>query len=227
MYVICSGSTQEVTAYLRYNEWLADHEWVVLLCGYCEHTTVLQRTKWVHDEEVTGYDEDGEELSEFPITTYYLYPQTDVTIPAPHADMPGNVKEDYNEARKIFCASARSAAALLRLAIQKLCKELGEPGENINKDIGNLVKKGLPKHIQEALDIVRVVGNESVHPGEINVRDQPDVAKDLFFLVNEIVDDRISKYRRQAEINTIYQTLPLSKLKGIEERDKPNSKSNE
>jgi len=45
--------------------------------------------------------------------------------PLPHPEMPEAVKLDYDEARKVFRDSPRSSAALLRLAIQKLCKELG------------------------------------------------------------------------------------------------------
>ena len=97
-----------------------------------------------------------------------LYPQTCVA-PIPVADMPQNVKNDYEEARAIFSQSPRGAAALLRLAIQKLTVSLGENGKDLNESIGNLVKRGLRADIQKALDVVRVVGNNAVHPGELNV----------------------------------------------------------
>ena len=61
--------------------------------------------------------------------------------------MPNAVSADYEEARAVYQDSPRSSAALLRLAIQKLCMELGQPGKNLNADIGELVNQGLPVRI--------------------------------------------------------------------------------
>ncbi len=131
--------------------------------------------------------------------------------------MPADVTKDYDEAREILLSSPRSAAALLRLCVQKLCIVLGEKGDNINEDIGSLVTKGLSPHVQRALDIVRVVGNEQVHPGTLDVRDNLEIALKLFALVNFIVDDQISKPKVIAEL---YTQIPTPKLKSIENRDK-------
>ena len=130
--------------------------------------------------------------------------------------MPAKVTEDYEEARDVFADSPRSSAALLRLAIQKLCIELGLPGKNLNDDIAQLVNKGLPVQIQQSLDIVRVVGNNQVHPGTLDVRDDPSIAAALFELVNIIVEDRIS---RPKQIAALYGKLPTGARKAIEERD--------
>ena len=142
-------------------------------------------------------------------------------LEAPQAskEMPDMIKKDYDEARLVFSNSSRSAAALLRLVIQKLCIELGEKGKNINDDIASLVKKGLPDKIQQGLDVVRVIGNNAVHPGVIDVDDNHEMVLGLFKIVNLIVETMITTPK---EINEMYQNLPESAKKQINSRDSKN-----
>ena len=146
----------------------------------------------------------------------YVYP--DVVAEEANQDMPESVKQLYNEAALITSKSPRAACALLRLAIDRLCNELGETDRDINKNIGALVAKGLPETVQKALDIVRVVGNKAVHPGQI-VFDVDDnaTANMLMRLLNMIVTRMITEPN---EINTLYQGLPESVKKSIADRDK-------
>lgn len=132
-------------------------------------------------------------------------------------DMPDDIKDDYNEAQNIVTISPRGSAALLRLAVQKLCIYLGEKGVNINEDIKNLVKKGLPETMQQALDSVRVIGNNAVHPGTIDLNDNIEIAYALFGFVNIICEMLISQPKK---IKEYYEThIPEELRNAIEKRD--------
>lgn len=158
----------------------------------CQHCN--KRTLWVEDK--------------------MYFPDTG-NAPFPNPEMPESVLRLYIEASSISSKSPRGAAALLRLSIQILCQELGEPGNNINTDVGNLVKKGLPAIVQQSLDIVRVTGNDAVHPGQIDT-DNPETVGQLFDLVNIIVEYMIALPKK---VSGIYNSLPADKVKGIKERD--------
>lgn len=146
----------------------------------------------------------------------YIYP--DIVAEEANPDMPEPVRVLYNEAGLVYNKSPRAAWALLRLAVDKLCNELGETERDIDKNIGALVKKGLPQSVQQALDSVRVVGNKSVHPGQIafNVDDK-NTAIMLMRLLNIIVARMITDPK---EIEEVYKGLPQSVKDAIEKRDK-------
>ncbi len=136
-------------------------------------------------------------------------------IESPNSDLDVEVQADYLEAASIIQKSPRGAAALLRLAIQKLVIQLGEK-EDLNAAIGNLVKKGLPVKVQQSLDALRVIGNEAVHPGTLDLKDDPETANSLFKLVNFIAEKMITEPK---EIEAIYGKIPPSKQEQIEKRD--------
>lgn len=138
-------------------------------------------------------------------------------VPLPNSDLPADVKRDYLEAASILSKSPRGAAALLRLCVQRICIELGEKGENLNHDIGALVARGLPENTRKAMDTLRVTGNNSVHPGVIDLNDNPEIAVKLFALVNFIADKMITEPK---EIDVFYNSvIPQSNKDAIAKRD--------
>lgn len=146
----------------------------------------------------------------------YIYP--DIVPAEPNPDMPESVMQLYKEAGLIASKSPRAACALLRLAVERLCVELGVNERNIDANIAELVKKGLSVEVQRALDVLRVVGNKAVHPGQIafNVDDKA-TADALMELLNIITDRMISEPKK---IEAMYSALPQSTLDAIQRRDK-------
>lgn len=144
-----------------------------------------------------------------------IHPAT-TPVEKPNKDLPTEVRRDYEEAAQVVRQSPRAAAALLRLAIQKLCASVCGTGKNLNTDIAKLVKNGLPAKVQQMLDTVRVIGNHAVHPGEINLDDQPQTAEALFRLVNIIAEKMITEPK---EIDALYGSLPEKEKEQIAKRD--------
>lgn len=137
--------------------------------------------------------------------------------PLPNLDLPDEILADYREASTILDLSPRGSAALVRLCIQKLCRHLGQPGENINSDIRALVAAGLDSRIQKALDAVRVIGNNAVHPGSMDLSDDRATAESLFRLLNLIAEKMISEPKH---VDEVYALLPPGARAAIEARDK-------
>jgi len=186
-----------------------------------------QQQNWGYDEYGNGPYRDS--VGQYPIAVSkcthcckhtiwrlkdMIYPHRG-SAPMPNKDMPPEVLSDYEEAASILSKSPRGASALLRLSIQKLCLHLGGTGKNINEDIKKIVEKGLPLQVQQALDVVRVIGNNAVHPGQIDT-DNPEMAGSLFVLVNLVTDYMISKPK---EVLEIYGSLPQGAIEAIEKRD--------
>lgn len=169
---------------------------------FCENNIIIHRCQccgkkilWIDDE--------------------YIYPE--IAAEEANPDMPESVKKLYEEAGLIYNKSPRAACALLRLAVENLCHELGKDDRDINKNIAALVKDGLSPEIQKALDIVRVVGNKAVHPGQIAIDvDNVSTAKMLMRLLNMIVQRMITESR---ELGELYNTLPEHNREAIERRD--------
>jgi len=161
----------------------------------CQCFNCKKFSLWVHDRPVFPQARLGAEPSQY---------------------LPEDVRRDFDEARSVLGISPRSAAALLRLAIQKLCTAVGEKGKNIDADIASLVKKGLDTEVQIALDSVRVIGNEAVHPGQMDLHDDTATAAELFDLVNFIADQLIG---RPQKLRAIYEKLPEEKRAAIDARN--------
>lgn len=166
------------------------YDWIVTRCDHCS------KLSFWHEEQL-------------------VFPEKTIA-PPPNNDLSESIKTDYLEAAAVYGKSPRAAAALLRLALQKLCKDLGQDGKNINDDIKNLVASGLNPLVQKALDSLRITGNNAVHPGEINLSEMPGRVVKLFELINFIADKMITEPK---EITSFYEGLPEGALDAIERRD--------
>ena len=176
-----------------FHETLNPEKWLISKCSYCNNYII-----WRYGE--------------------VLYPKT-INIEPPNDDLNDDIKKDYLEAAAIFNDSPRASAALLRLALQKLCIQLGEKGSRIDDDIKSLVAKGLDSSIQKSMDFVRIIGNNAVHPGEINVEENADLVSKLFRWINFIAEKMLSEPK---EIDELFkEKIPEKAKEHIVKRDGP------
>jgi hypothetical protein len=162
----------------------------------CQETSCGKAALWVHDKLVI--------------------PASYVEEP-PNEDMPEEVKAIYNEARAVHSASPRASAALLRLCCEMLCDHLQAKGKTLNDKIADLVTKGMDSRNQKTFDILRHIGNDVIHPGQIDLRDDIVTSRTLFLLVNEITQEMISKEKRI--LNMFNEKLPQAVRDKIAKRD--------
>lgn len=138
-------------------------------------------------------------------------------LPPANSATPEDIKATYNEAASIFSKSPRAAVALLRLALQELLKKLGGASGNINDDIAKLYKDGiLNEQVKNCCDIIRISGNNAVHPGVIFLNEDESLAIGAFELFNIIVEECIAVPARRKEL---FDKLPTGAKAAIEKRD--------
>ena len=185
----------------------SDQNWINLLVQ--NHNTRIRRDDFDigccrRCDEITVWKDDQ---MVFPLTG---------NAPLPNPDMPDDIKSDYLEARNIVTSSPRSACVLLRLCVEKICDEKNATGSTLNDKIGMLVKQGLGDEIKNALDSVRIIGGQAVHPLMMDLKDDTKTATALFQVVNYISD---WAHTRGKTIQNIFDSLPNEKKKAIKDRD--------
>lgn len=139
------------------------------------------------------------------------------TGPEAHSDMPAEVLELYREAQAVASVSPRAAAVLLRVALERLMAGVGHEERSLNAAIRAYVAEGgVPTELQQAMDTVRVTGNDAAHPGSLRLDDTPGGVAALFEIVNELVD-RLVGFK--ARMSRIYGNLDSAKRAEIDKRD--------
>lgn len=146
-----------------------------------------------------------------------VHPNISIVEP-PNSDMPEDIEAIYKEASSIVNLSAKSAAALLRLALEKLLIHVGAKKGSIDVMIQDLIEKDIitaAGSVRKALDTLRLIGNAGVHPTGINLDEDPNAAFQLFKVLNFVVEKLISE---EKEMASIYALVPENKRENLDKR---------
>jgi hypothetical protein len=106
------------------------------------------------------------------------------------------------------------------LAIEKLCKELGESGESPQDDIAFFVQEHVDARVQKVLDAMRIIESNAVYPGQIGVGDNRPTAETLSGLVNLICEKMIIEPKH---LQAVYAKLREGAQNAMEQRGRGSS----
>ena len=123
-------------------------------------------------------------------------------VPEPKLHAPPNVRCESEEASQTLEASPRGAAALLRIAIEKVCEELGVSGEGPTDDIAFFVREDVDARVQKVLDAAQIIESNTMRPGQIGLGEDRATAETLSGLVNLICEKMIMEPRHLQEVYT-------------------------
>lgn len=175
-------------------------------CAACQRVAL-----WVAEYSalVTGHEQ--------LVRSQMVYPLLSATE-IPTQSMPASVRALYDEAAGVRAASPRAAAALLRLALEVLCNEVGAQGASLNQKIGWLVAhRGMSDTVRKAMDVLRIIGNNAVHPGVIAVDEDASLVPSMFRMLNVVVEQLIEAPRHVSEL---WELLPEDARAAAERRDR-------
>jgi hypothetical protein len=172
----------------------ATQRWYPFVVGYQDTGSGEGAAWWGIGREAGGIALSFCEACRQPFVWHGHSPVWPVASSAPCAAraMPDEVRADFEEAREVVDRSPRSAAALLRLSLQKLSRHLGQPGKDLEEDLRALMGPALPASAPRALRVLRAAG-DARRPGELDDRDDRETASALFDLVNTVVDRTIAQ----------------------------------
>ncbi len=153
-------------------------EWSAAHCQACD-----QRTLWRGNVNV------------YPVSS---------AAPAPHPLMDPDVRELFDEAGRVLPLSRRAGAALVRAALERQVKLLtpDAPSSKRLDDRIAILSHRVSKPLGELLDVVRHLGNASLHGSEddelvyLYLSDSEgadDIAELLFVAINDLVDELVAR----------------------------------
>ena len=138
--------------------------------------------------------------------------------PKPHAST--DVRRETEEASHTLDASPRGAAALLRLATEKLCKELGDSDESPRPEMAPLFQEEVDARVQKVLDAMRIIESNAISPDDVGVRSTGATAETLSGLVNLICEKMIIEPKH---LQALYAKVRDDAQSALEQRAQGNS----
>jgi hypothetical protein len=109
-----------------------------------------------------------QDLSILDIRRFRVHPTNTFRRPTP-AEVPADIKDDYEEACRVLPISHKASAALSRRCLQAILREQAYTQRDLAQQIDALLSesnpaKAIPTALRQTVDAIRNFGNFSAHP---------------------------------------------------------------
>lgn len=137
-----------------------EKNWLMLKCCACGKISL--GSIYSGEDTIISYSNGEYEYDEtytthFPIETYN------------GTNVPEKVNDAFSSALKVHYVDNVICLIALRRTLEIICKDNGANGKTLEKKILDLTQKCVfPKVINEASDILRILGNEAAHGDDVN-----------------------------------------------------------
>lgn len=130
--------------------------------------------------------------------------------------VPSQIQEDYREAYAILHLSPKASATLSRRCIQGMIRDYWAVTEKTLYQEIESIKPNLNTHQNEAIDVLRKIGNIGAHPDtdintiiDINPQDAEILIKLIEYFINEWYIARFEHSRLLKEVKTLGESKNL------------------
>ena len=156
--------------------WVRD--WLLLKCCACGKVSL--GSIYSGEDTRTWNPDDPDEYEEIYITSFPVetYQGTNV---------PDKVNNAFSSALKAHYVDNIVCLMALRRTLEIICKDKGATGNTLEKKIIDLSQKNIfPQVINEASDVLRILGNEAAHGDDINYDER--IVKEMINFTQIIIE---------------------------------------
>lgn len=152
-------------------------------CPNCDEIVISLRKGKLSQSDYRGL------FLKFPDSEKIIYPR-EISYNS-LSGIPEKYLTDFDEARRVLSISPKSSAALTRRILQFILREeYNIRAKNLSAEIEKFINSpGVPSHISDAVDAVRIIGNLAAHPTkDNNTGEIVDVEKNEAEWLIEVID---------------------------------------
>ena len=168
--------------YFEYSDQERDYyweqEWLMLKCCSCGKISL--GSFYSGEDTISFSVNDGQKYNKIYTTHFPIETYTGTNVPE-------KLNDAFSSALKVHYVDNVICLIALRRTLEIICKDKDAKGKTLEKKILDLTQKCVfPQVINEASDILRILGNEAAHGDDVNYDDR--IVKEMINFTQIIIE---------------------------------------